>query len=179
MSSPRRTRDPRSPLVLDTRELGRRAGAITKVHTTVAAPDGLGNDEVISVRAETPVELDVSLESVIEGVWVSGSATVTVVGKCVRCLKDISEPLQVELGELFVYPGKSEVDEEVSQVEGDLIDLEPLLRDNVVLNLPFQPLCRVNCAGLCVTCGDNLNEDPGHEHAVSGDPRWEALRGLE
>lgn len=179
MSSPRHARDPRSALVLDTRELGRRAGAMTKVRTTVPAPNGLGNDEIISVLAETPLGLDISLESVIEGVWVSGTATVTVVGECVRCLRAITEPLEVELAELFVYADKSEADEEVSQVEGDLIDLEPLLRDNVVLNLPFQPLCRVDCAGLCVICGDNLDEGPGHDHAIGGDPRWEVLRGFK
>jgi uncharacterized protein len=45
--------------------------------------------------------------------------------------------------------------------------------------LPFQPLCRDDCAGLCVECGANLNDDPGHRHQTAPDPRWEALRGLE
>jgi len=54
-----------------------------------------------------------------------------------------------------------------------------LLRDEVVLDLPFQPLCREDCAGLCTVCGVNLNDHPDHEHEVVGDPRWEALRGLE
>ena len=60
---------------------------------------------------------------------------------------------------------ESEADEdEASRLEGDLIDLEPLLRDEVVLDLPFQPLCREDCAGLCVECGANLNDDPEHDH---------------
>ena len=49
----------------------------------------------------------------------------------------------------------------------------------VVLDLPFQPLCRDDCSGLCVECGANLNDDPGHRHEARLDPRWDALRGLE
>ena len=62
---------------------------------------------------------------------------------------------------------------------GDLIDLEPVLRDAVVLELPFQPLCRPDCAGLCPQCGANLNDDPGHEHRPDNDPRWDALLRFE
>ena len=60
-------------------------------------------------------------------------------------------------------------EEEASRLEGDLIDLEPVLRDAVVLELPFQPLCRPDCAGLCPECGANLNDDPGTSH--DGRPR--------
>ena len=76
-------------------------------------------------------------------------------------------------------PSSEADDDEASRLEGDLIDLEPLLRDEVVLDLPFQPLCREDCAGLCVECGANLNDDPGHAHEASTDPRWDALRALE
>ena len=77
---------------------------------------------------------------------------------------------------------ESEADEdEASRLEGDLIDLEPLLRDEVVLDLPFQPLCREDCAGLCVECGANLNDDPEHAHEATPIPggmrcaRWRSL----
>jgi uncharacterized protein len=49
----------------------------------------------------------------------------------------------------------------------------------VVLDLPFQPLCRDDCSGLCAECGANLNDNPDHSHGPRLDPRWDALRGLE
>ncbi len=178
MSSPHRPLNPRSGLVLETHELGRRAGAMKVVRTSVEAPADLGIG-VIGVPLGSPVELDLRLESVVEGVLVSGSATVVVRGECVRCLGDVSDELEVDIQELYVYPGVEPDDDLASRLEGDLIDLEPLLRDEVVLALPFQPLCRDDCSGLCVECGANLNNDPGHRHEARLDPRWEALRGLE
>jgi uncharacterized protein len=170
--------DRRSGLVLDTHELGRRAGAMKVVRTTAQAPAGLGI-AVIGVPPGSPVELDLRLESVIEGVLVTGTATVEVRGECVRCLGEVSEELEVDVQELFVYPGSEATEEEASRLEGDLVDLEPLLRDGVVLDLPFQPLCREDCLGLCVECGANLNADPDHTHEVPVDSRWEKLRRLE
>ena len=178
MSSPHRPLNPRSGLVLETHELGRRAGAMKVVRTSVEAPADLGIG-VIGVPLGSPVELDLRLESVVEGVLVSGSATVVVRGECVRCLGEVSDELEVDIQELYVYPGVEPDDDLASRLEGDLIDLEPLLRDEVVLALPFQPLCRDDCSGLCVECGANLNNDPGHRHEARLDPRWEALRGLE
>ena len=178
MSSPHRPVDPRSGLVLDTHELGRRAGAMRVVRATVDAPTDLGI-AVIGVPPGSPVELDLRLESVVEGVLVSGTATVEVRGECVRCLGEVSGQLEVDIQELFVYPGVEPDDDLASRLHGDLIDLEPLLRDEVVLDLPFQPLCRDNCLGLCLECGANLNENPDHRHETGLDPRWEALRSLE
>jgi uncharacterized protein len=63
-------------------------------------------------------------------------------------------------------------------MEGDLIDLEPVLRDQVVLALPFQPLCTDDCPGLCPECGARLADEPGHKHEDRTDPRWAALGGL-
>ena len=169
MGSPHRPLDPRSGLVLDTHELGRRAGAMRAVQTSVEAPADLGID-VIGVPPGSPVELDLRLESVVEGVLVTGTATVEVRGECVRCLGEISDELEVDIQELFVYPGSEAAEDEASRLQGDLIDLEPLLRDEVVLDLPFQPLCRDDCAGLCVECGANLNDDPDHSHERTGRP---------
>jgi DUF177 domain-containing protein len=178
MSSPHRPLNTRSGLVLDTHELGRRAGAMKVVRASVEAPADLGIS-VIGVPPGSPVELDLRLESVVEGVLVSGSATVQVRGECVRCLGEISDELEVDIQELYVYPRVEPDDDLASRLEGDLIDLEPLLRDAVVLGLPFQPLCRDDCLGLCVECGANLNDDPDHRHEARLDPRWDALRGLE
>ena len=70
-------------------------------------------------------------------------------------------------------------DDEVSRLEDDLLDLEPLLRDAVVLALPFQPLCQDDCPGLCVECGARLADDPDHGHDAAIDPRWAGLTALQ
>ena len=64
-------------------------------------------------------------------------------------------------------------------LQDDLVDLEPLLRDAVVLALPFQPLCRDDCPGLCTECGARLADDPDHAHEAAIDPRWAALAQLD
>jgi len=178
MSSPHRPLDRRSGLVIDTHELGRRAGAMRVIESSVEAPADLGIG-VIGVPPGSPIELDLRLESVVEGVLVSGTATVDVAGECVRCLTPISDSLEIDIQELFVYPNSEATEDEASRLEGDLIDLEPLLRDDVVLELPFQPLCQDDCAGLCVECGANLNTDPDHAHDEAIDPRWAGLLRLE
>ena len=172
--------DPRAPLVLDTRELGRRPGSQREVSRTVPAPADLGI-EVLGVPEGTPVELDLRLEAVMEGVLVTGTATATLTGECARCLEPISDEIEVRFQELFVYDDQDvDPDEEleVSTLQDDLVDLEPLLRDAVVLALPFQPLCEDDCPGLCVECGARLADDPDHAHDAPVDPRWGALAQL-
>ena len=176
--------DPRAPLVLDTRELGRRPGSQREVSLKVAAPADLGI-EVLQVPEGSPVELDLRLEAVMEGVLVTGTAHASLTGECARCLEPISatqnqQSMEVRFQELFVYedhalPGE---DDEVSMLQDDLVDLEPLLRDAVVLALPFQPLCMDDCPGLCPECGARLADDPDHAHDAAIDPRWAALADL-
>ncbi len=175
--------DPRSPFVLDTHELGRRAGSTRTVQRTVAAPADLGT-EVIGIPEGADVELDLRLEAVMEGVLVTGSVRGRAVGECVRCLGEVVEDVDVTLTELYVYPERAtaaadagDEDEDVRELEGDLIDLETALRDAVVPALPFQPLCRDDCPGLCSECGAPLADDPDHSHETL-DPRWSALSGL-
>lgn len=179
------TLDPRSPLVLDTRELGRRAGAMKTLQFSVAAPAEYGL-AMIAVPAGSEVEFDIRLESVMEGVLVTGTALVTVQGECSRCLEPLTFDMEVDLQELYEYPdtdargrtldGGAE-DEDALKIEGDYLDLEPTFRDAVVLALPLAPLCQPDCHGLCTVCGQNLNDDPGHEHDVV-DQRWAALADL-
>lgn len=177
--------DPRSPLVLDTVELGRRAGSMRTVTRTVPAPGHLGT-EVIRVPTGSDLELDLRLEAVMEGVLVSGTARGRAVGECVRCLEEMSEDVEVDVQELFVYPDKARVRDETDpasdekdeyELDGDLIDVEPVLRDAVVLALPFQPVCTPDCPGLCSQCGARLADDPEHRHE-DVDPRWAALKAL-
>ena len=175
--------DPRDPLVLDTHELGRRPGSMRALELTVPAPADLGT-EVIAVPAGSDLELDLRLEAVMEGVLVSGDVRATAVGECVRCLDEITVDVQVEITELYSYPDRARVaeedgadEDEVRELDGDLVDVEPAIRDVLVPALPFQPLCAPDCPGLCVECGARLADDPEHAHEVR-DPRWAALEGL-
>ena len=140
MGSPHRRLDARSGLVLDTHDLGRRAGSMRTVQTVVEAPADLGI-AVIGVPVGSPVGLDLRLESVVEGVLITGTAVVQLNGECVRCLGQIDDELEVDIQELFAYAESDAGEEEASRLHGDLIDLEPVLRDQVVLDLPFQPVC--------------------------------------
>jgi uncharacterized protein len=117
----------------------------------------------------------------MEGVLVTGTARAVLEGECARCLEPISDEIEVRFQELFVYDDHDvDPDEEfeVSTLQDDLVDLEPLLRDAVVLALPFQPLCTEDCPGLCAECGVRLADDPGHAHDEPVDPRWAALSAL-
>jgi len=168
--------DPRDPLVFDMRELGRRAGSMMEVDRTVPAPDLLGGGVAV-VPVGSDLDLGLRFEAVVEGVLVSGTATVTVVGECARCLDQVEWDETVWLTELFLHePGPEE--EELPVLDGDLLDLRQVLRDAVVLALPLAPLCRPDCPGLCVECGARLADDPNHTHDRI-DPRWASLAGLE
>jgi len=173
--------DPRSPLVLDTRELGRRPGSMKRLRRPVPAPDGFGL-ELIGVPRGATIDLDLRLESVMEGVLVSGTATMPVEGECSRCLDPLSESVTVDVQELFAYPDSTSdvtsTEEEVSRLQGDLIDLEPVLRDAVVLALPVNPLCREDCPGLCPDCGAHWDELPNDHSHDQVDPRWAALQQM-
>jgi uncharacterized protein len=174
--------DPSSPWVFSTRELGRRAGAMRAVRREVPAP---GDDrriglDVIAVPAGAAVDLYLRLESVSEGVYVSGTAAAPLAGECVRCLDELTDELSVEIGELFAYPDsvtdETTDDDELPRVVDEHVDVEQTVRDAVVLALPLAPLCADDCAGLCPDCGGrrvDLGPDHGHETL---DPRWAALR---
>ncbi|MEV8069345.1 YceD family protein [Streptomyces sp. NPDC014748] len=182
--------DHRDPLVFDTHELGRRPGALQRLTRTVPAPRDLGIQSVIAVPEGAPVELDVRLESVMEGVLVTGTARARAEGECVRCLEPVGLELEADFQELFSYPDAddrgrviaepgddAEDDEDRFFLEDGLFDLEPLLRDAVVLALPMQPVCQDDCPGLCSECGARLADDPDHHHDAV-DIRWAALQGL-
>jgi uncharacterized protein len=172
----------RSPFVFDLRELGRRAGSLREYRRSVPAPAGLGLD-LIAVPEGAPLNLDLRLESVTEGVLVTGTITAPLTGQCGRCLDPVSDDLRVDVCELFAYPNSSTEEtteeDEIHRIDGELLDVEPVVRDAVVLGLPWTPLCRADCAGLCPTCGQRLDDlPPGHAHEVI-DPRWAALEKLK
>ncbi len=135
--------------------------------------------ELIGVPGGADVHLRLRLESVMEGVLVSGDLEVPVTGSCARCLEPIEDTLSLDVQELYAYEGSTteatSEEDEVRRVEGDFLDLEPLVRDTVVLALPLAPVCTDDCQGLCVDCGERLDDLPAdHTHEVV-DPRWAGL----
>ncbi len=179
--------------MFDTHELGRRPGALQRLTREVAAPADLGIEGVIGVPEGSPVELGLRLESVMEGVLVTGTARASAEGECVRCLEPLRQEVAADFQEMFSYPSSdgsdarghrkaaadddAEEDEDIIPLEDGMFDLEPVLRDAVVLALPMQPVCREDCAGLCPECGVSLNDNPDHHHEAV-DIRWAALQGL-
>ncbi len=158
---------------------------MSTVERSVKAPADLGTD-VIAISPDQPLELELRLESVMEGVLVTGSVRGTAAGACVRCLDPLTLEVAVTFQELFAYADRAAHHREVGdeedgaeeyQLVDDLIDLEPVVRDAVVPALPFKPVCREDCPGLCSECGVHLAEDPQHHHDVL-DPRWSALQAL-
>lgn len=180
--TPQHRLDPRKPLVIDTRELGRRPGSMREVTRTVVAPEGLGIVDLIGIPAGAELVLDLRLESVMDGVLVTVAFDAPVSGECGRCLDPLSDVLSVHLQELYAYPESeaagADDDEELSRMQGDLLDLEPALRDAVVLALPLNPLCRPDCEGLCATCGERLADLPDDHAHEAIDPRWSSLHGM-
>jgi uncharacterized protein len=170
--------NPRSPFVLDTREVGRRPGSRRDYRREAPAPAHFGLD-MIGVPEGSTLIMQLRLESVSEGVLVTGSVSGTVAGECGRCLSAFTEPLAVDFMELFAYPNSSTDEttdpDEIPRLEGDHLDVEPVIRDAVVLSLPLTPLCRPDCAGLCPECGELLDELPADHTHVQLDPRWAAL----
>lgn len=154
-----------------------------EVSLDLRATEGFGT-VVVSIPKDSELEVDARLESVVEGVLISGSVAGEAVGECVRCLDEVVYDVDATFQELYYYPERAKVakeeaeeDEEIVVLEDDLIDLEPLLRDSVVFALPFQPLCSPDCPGLCSECGVRLADEEGHSHEVL-DPRWSTLQSL-
>lgn len=171
--------DPQSPFVVETHTLGRRPGATRQETRTVPASANFGV-ELIGVPEGADVELSFRLEAVMEGVLASGTVRAPLSGECSRCLDAMSTDIEVDFQELFVYPESETAGEDEYRLEGDLLDLEQVVRDAVVLALPMSPLCRDDCPGLCAECGIRLADaEPGHGHGGAVDPRWAALEKLK
>lgn len=170
--------DENGPFVFDVRPLGRRPGQMDASHRPIRAPYRIGLD-LIAVPADAPMDIDVRLESVMEGVLVSGTVTATATGECARCLRPVEEPVDLELTELFAFPDSVTEEttdaEDVPRVVDGLVDIEQSVVDGIGVELPLQPLCRDDCPGLCSVCGIDLAiAGPEHGHDTI-DPRWAAL----
>jgi uncharacterized protein len=175
------SRENSSPLTIGVRDLEHRPGTMRRLEEVVPAPENFGN-ALIGAPEGSDIDLDLRLESVHDGILVSGTAAVAIHGECSRCLDPIDYDLDVYVQELYVFDpaadgGEDSEDDQMYEVQDETIDLEPMLRDAVITQLPFQPVCREDCQGLCAQCGARLEDDPGHHHEVL-DPRWSALSGL-
>lgn len=174
-SSPPRL-DARAPLVISTRPLSRSPGSLHTEHRTAPAPAGL-RTELVGVPEGAELTLDIQLEAVSEGVLVTGTVRAPLTGECARCLEPLRQAAEVPFAELYNYEQVRGPDSDDGySLEGDLLDLEPVLRDALVLALPLAPLCRDDCPGLCAECGVQLAKaGAGHGHAAGIDPRWAGL----
>lgn len=157
--------DPRLPFVFDTRSLG--FADVRAEKRTAPAPAGLGV-EMVSVPEGADLELDIRLERVTDGVLVTGTVRAPLVGECARCLDMFTSATEVRFTELFTHDAGDE-DADGYLLDGDLLDIEPALRDALVLELPLAPLCAEDCLGLCSECGVRLADaGAGHAHADAG-----------
>ncbi|MCS3878613.1 uncharacterized protein M2359_002242 [Gordonia amarae] len=167
-----------APFVLDISSLGRRPGTMAEVHRTIRTPSRIGV-EMIGIEEGSEVDVDLRLESVSEGVLVTGTVCGETAGQCSRCLEPVEGTVHVFLTELFAYPDseteQTTDEEDVHRIVDEQIDLEQSIIDGVAMELPMSPLCSEDCPGLCPQCGVRLAiADPDHSHDVI-DPRWAGL----
>jgi uncharacterized protein len=151
-------------------------GLYRDVKVNAKLPD-VGN--ALARASDEAVQGELRAESVVEGILVTGSLTAPAHFTCARCLTPLSGEVRLEVCELFVAPGhEAPVEEESYEVHGEEIDLEPMLRDAIALALPLNPVCREDCAGLCATCGKDLNTGACECTDEELDPRWAELSEL-
>jgi uncharacterized protein len=162
-------------VAIDVRELLSQPGSSRRVRVEEGVPD-LGT-ELVQVPPDAPVKADLLLENVIEGVLASGRLSGVMTGTCARCLAGFEQSFDVSVQELFA-PGAAREDDEYP-LEEETVDLEPMIRDAVVLAMPFSPLCRVDCLGLCERCGGDRNRDECRCPPEQTDVRWSVLSGLD
>ena len=163
----------RSALRIGVMELRRRPGTQREVQVTTRLP-GLAITSA-QVPDDADLVVDATLEAIEGAVTLSGTVTAPWTGECRRCLDPVRGTLEVVLSEVFEpHP----VEGETYPIEGDDVDLEPVVRDGILLNLPLAPLCRPDCAGPAPDEFPAIVEDEGSGDA-SLDPRWAALDQLK
>ena len=161
-------------LAVNVRDLIGAPGQMRELDLAPAAPETYG-EAVAKVAEGTPINISGRLESVHEGIFASGDIRSTATAECVRCLDPVEIPIEADFQELFAYSGDDGYD---SQVVDDTVDLEPVVRDLVVLQLPFQPMCSPDCPGLDPDTGEKRPEGWQGSDEKGIDPRWEALGQL-
>ncbi len=160
-----------NPLRVNAFDLLRRPGTQKdyQLHLPLLDLDVQGDDRFDD---EAVVDVELHLESLNDSIVVDGRVSVPWHGTCRRCL----EPTQgVSVSEVHELYQRTITDPDAFEIVGDQLDLRPIVRELVLLDAPATPLCRPDCAGLCPTCGTNLNESTCACGPVPADPRWAAL----
>jgi len=152
------------------------------IHQTIGYSRDLPFD-IPQIRLESDLDLEalngtVRVTRTPQGLLVQAKLHATTFVECVRCLSDCAQELQVDFSELYAFNSRSVTESNLILPEDGKIDLEPLLREYMLLSMPIKPLCRPDCKGLCPVCGENLNQvDCGHT-AETEDPRFSNLKSL-
>jgi uncharacterized protein len=162
-----------SPLVIGVNEQLRRLGTRKHIEVQAEVPGLALSSARVPEGAE--VAVDVMIEAISHAsVTATGEVTAPWEGECRRCLAIVEGTLTADVKEVFeAHP----VEGETYPLEHDEVDLEPLARETVVLELPQAPLCREDCQGLCPECGADRNEGTC-SCAPPIDPRWAVLDEL-
>ena len=161
-----------TPFRISVADLLKRPGACRDVH--VAAPlAGLAGP---GAEVAGPITVEGTVERVPDGIVVRGTVAAQWQAACSRCLAPVTGAVEVHADELFEpHP----LEGETYLLDVDVVDLEPLVRDVLLLEMPAAPVCREDCAGLCPQCGIDRNAATCDCHDEELDPRWAALRSLE
>lgn len=163
-----------NPLVINAAELLRRPGT-TKVISVATTPAEL---DVVDERLDPDarVDVDLRLESLSDGIVVAGTLRAPWHAPCRRCLAPIDATVDAQVDERFQLHVS---DPDASPIVGDVIDLAPVMREVLLVELPPEPLCRPDCAGLCPTCGSDRNDAPCRCDGPPADDRWSVLDQLK
>ena len=164
----------KNPLVVGVKDLVHQAGEMRELTLELVAPEKYG-EAMATVPAGTPMTIELRLEGLHEGILATADVAVEARAECVRCLDPFSFELRVDFQELFAY---SSSDSDSYTVVDDSLNLEDIIRDAVVLELPFQPVCKEDCYGLDPASGEKRTEPPGENVADEIDPRWQELSKL-
>lgn len=113
-----------------------------------------------------------------QGLLVQARMHASLPSECVRCLSGFQQPLEIAFTELYAFSKRSITDSGLLLPEDGHIDLAPLVREYMLLEIPISPLCSAGCKGLCPICGENLNEVACHHEPLPGDPRLSVLKSL-
>jgi len=160
---------------------------ISTDYKSCAYSPGLDMDKLEYEGLSYPVESGQHIDMTIvnEGhskVSISGSANISLVIPCSRCLKDLSVPLDFDFDQKIdfekIHSGvKGDLDE-ITFIDGNTLDVDRFIRNELILHLPAKVLCREDCAGLCPVCGRDLNEGDCGCDRSSADPRMSAIRDI-
>lgn len=160
-----------SPLRLDVSEILDRPGASRPFREHVVVP-------AVESCPEFEVDADLRVDAMPDGLVVHGTLKATAAAVCSRCLTPTESQVSVDVHEVFLSPGEETEEEEAYPLEGEEIDLEPVIRESVSLSLPAHPICREDCPGLCSMCGVDLSNETCDCKRVDGDPRLAVLAKL-